>query len=257
MYRRILDDRSLFMGKKIAGHQKPAIDVPEEKEVLNTEVLTLVGSIPTPEVEHEHMRRIDERLVEMKPHHAIRDVKFNELYGTTRGAGDWRYLVDNYAIGQFTTIAGATIQVPVTMQIALDNKRLMQWPGSTQLFLCLRSYAQTPIVKTLTTPVGMTTIFQDNAGMGVPVMATISDTPQNMTSIILFPSAITDSGILTVGNLLVKLDPTGTTATYDYMLAFSYAYMVATETPYEHPKQTKGGPLHVTGSKADSRDSVF
>jgi len=199
---------------------------------------------------------MDERLIAQKPYHAVREPKYNVLYGTTRSPGDWRYIIDNYAIGQFTTVANATIQVPITMQIVLDNKRLMQWPGSTQLFLCLRSYAHAAIVRNLATSVGMTVIFQDNSGMGVPLGATESDIPMSLQSEILFPSAITDSGILTVGNLIVRLEATGTTATYDYMLAFSYAYMIASDTPYERIRDTKGGLLHVPGSDVDTRDHI-
>lgn len=257
MYRRSFDGNNLFMGKPTKGQSNPAIPTPEHKEIPVTEQLTAVETIPPPEELERHARHIDTRLLETKPYHPIREAKLNELYSTMRTGGDWRYCIDNYAIGQFTTIAGATIQVPVTMAIALDNKRLMQWPGSTQLYLCLRAYSQTPVVKTIATVVGMTTIFQDNSGMGVPVMASLSDTPQNYSSIVLFPSPIVDAGILTVGNLLVKLDATGTPVTYEYMIGFSYAYLMATDTPYERATVTKGGPLYVDGAKADSRNTII
>jgi hypothetical protein len=256
MYRRPVSDITLFTGHPGKTQSNPAIPAPDRKEIPVDEKLVQDDTFPTPEEQRRMERNIDTRLLEMKPYHPIMVPKLNELYSTMRTGGDWRYTVDNYAIGQFTTIAGATIQVPITLAIALDNKRLSQWPGSTQLFLCIRAYSQAPLVQVLATVVGMTTIFQDNAGMGVPLMATLSNVPQNTSNIILFPSPIVDAGMIAVGNLLVKLDPTGTPATYDYMLAFSYAYLMVSDTPYERPTDTKGGPLYVPGSKADSRNAL-
>jgi hypothetical protein len=260
MYRRPVSDTNLFVGKPHKGQSNPAIPEVEDKEIAVSEKLTQIDVLPTPEeierVAREHWKTVDKRLLESKPYHPIMVPKLNELYSTLRTGGDWRYCIDNYAIGQFTPVAGATIQVPVTMAIALDNKRLSQWPGSTQLYLCMRAYAHTPVVQTLATVVGMTVIFQDNSGMGVPVGANLSNVPQNTQNLILFPSPIVDAGMLTVGNLLVKLEATGTVTTYDYMLAFSYAYLMASDTPYERPIDTKGGPLYVSGSKSDTRNPL-
>lgn len=257
MYRRSFDNSNLFIGKPHKGQSNPAIPEPVEKELPVVEQLVAVEDIPLPEEIERHARNIDMRLLETKPYHPIKVAKLNELYSTMRTSGDWRYTIDNYAVGQFTTVAGSTVgPFPVTMAIALDNKRLMQWPGSTQMYICIRAYSQAPQVKTLATVVGMTTVFQDNSGMGVPLCASLSDTPQNTQSVILFPSPIVDAGMVTVGSLLVKLDATGTPATYEYMLSFSYAYLLATDTPYERSMDTKGGPLYAPGSKADARNHI-
>jgi hypothetical protein len=170
--------------------------------------------------------------------------RYNELYSSLRTRGDWRYAIDNYAIGQFTTIANTTLQVPVTLAIALDNKRLSQWPDAINLYLCLRAFALAPLVKVLATVVGLTVVFQDTGGLAIPIGATESDTPINSQTVILFTTPITDPGIMNIGTLLVKLEPTGTPATYDYMIGVSYAYLAATVEPYTSEKSVSSEQSH-------------
>lgn len=240
MHRRSFDGAGLFTGKR--GIHVPNVPEPDKKEIPAQE--------PVPDLIHKPEHK-DTRPIEYKPHQPIFEPRYNVLYGSLRTEGGWRYAIDNYANGTVLTVANATTVVAVKLTLALDHKRLSEWPNATQLFLCIRNFSLAP--QAAPTTAGVIDVqYQDTiGGQLIPIGDMVSNSQMNIGLTTLIPTPITDPGILTVGNLLFFLNTGATVGTLNWQMAFSYAYMLPANEP-NHATHTKGGPTHVRGSHVHS-----
>lgn len=183
----------------------------------------------------------DPRLRVKRPKELISDVQVNDLYGTTRSKGEWRYLIDNYAKGTITTIAGQTVSVAIALAVP-PHFFLSRWPGAIALYFCIRQFSISPQTATFATAGALDIVFQDQAGNIIPLGDTLNSSIVNMGLVSLIPTAITDPDNQSIGNLQVALTAAATTGTYNYQLAFSAAYLLPSLKGYSY--ETKGGDAH-------------
>lgn len=178
----------------------------------------------------------DTRPIAVKPRLPVLEPSLNRLYGSGRSEGDWRYFIDNYAVGTLTTIANTVVTTAILLANP-PNMRLLQWPQAVQAFLVIRKFSMAP--QSAITTVGAVDVqFNDLAGNIIPMGDFVSsgNLAYDVDSII--PTAIVDPGVGTVGagvgNLLVKLaGTTPTVSVYNYQIAFSYAYLLPSLEGYE------------------------
>ena len=178
----------------------------------------------------------------LKQEYAIREARFNRLYGSDRVQNSWRWRIDEYATGTITSIANA--QATATVTLANDPYwRLSRWPGARQLFLCLRSFSLCPRVS-LTTVGNLACLYQDaTTGRTIPLGVFPSTSGGNDSSEILL-SPITDPDNLTLGIIQVTLNGTSpSTGTYDYQIGFSAAYLLPELRGYDKPFYEVRGEL--------------
>jgi hypothetical protein len=246
MPRRSFDGSALYVGKQTAIN--PSIPETLHKEVPVTELL----------VEHvdlkEREKQIDHRGIETKPFEPIFHPQYNRLYSTLRTEADWRYTVDNYAAGNFTTIANATVSTAVTLTVTQDHKRLSEWPNGVQLYLVVRQCAVSPTTATFATVGSVDLRYQDSiGGQLIPLGVMLNNTNFNQGYVTLIPTPITDPGVINVGNILAFLNTGATVGTYLWQISFSYAYLLPTDEPHQFGPKAKGGDIHVNGSTAHTR----
>jgi hypothetical protein len=157
---------------------------------------------------------------------------FNHIYDSLRSQQAWRYSADNAAAGTFTTVAGATTPVLVTL-LNKPNYRTSQWPGAVQVYLVIRSFSFAPQTATFATPGALDINFVDKSGNLVPVGDFISNQSANIGFDTLLPVPITDPGEQNVGTLNVALNAGATVGTYNWQLGFSYAYLIPAAEGYK------------------------
>lgn len=180
---------------------------------------------PLPHHDHRHLA--------VKPRAPVLEPEFNQLYGSGRSEGDWRYFIDNFATGTLTTIANTQ----VTTAISLTNQpfwRSSQWPGAVSLYLCIRRFSMAP-QSAITTVGAIDVQFQDAVGgMTIPLGDFVSSSSILEDTTIIIPTPITDPGNVKVGNLLVTLSgTTPTVSVYNWQMAFSGVYLAPTLEGYE------------------------
>lgn len=168
----------------------------------------------------------DTRPLALKRRMPVLEPEYNTLYGTGRSEGDWRYFVDNYAVGTLTTSANATVTTAVTLTLA-PNWRLSQWPAAINLYLCIRKFSMAP--QSAITTVGAIDVQYNDliGGQLIPMGDFVSSSSIAYDVDTIIPTPITDPGITAVGNLLVKLSgTTPTTSVYNWQIAFSGVYLL-------------------------------
>lgn len=186
---------------------------------------------------HKH----DTRPVAMKQRAPILLPRLNLLYGTGRSEGDWRYFVDNYALGTLTTSANATVTTAIKLTNP-PNWRLEQWPEAVHLYLCIRKFSLAA-QSAITTVGAVDCQFNDQFGNIIPLGDFVSSANINEDINVIIPTPITDPGNTAVGNLLVALNgTTPTTSVYNYQMGFSAVYLLPSLEGYnvEHIRRVLG-----------------
>src|SRR5438309_11827231 len=133
------------------GTEIPFIPKPEPKEDLDVEHLI---------APHHH----DVRPEVVKPYENVMRPQLNRLYGTLRVEDGWKEVIDNYAKGGVTSIAGALATANVTLALANAETRLLRWPGAVQLYLAIRSFSIALSTATLATLGSLDVYYQDLIG---------------------------------------------------------------------------------------------
>lgn len=211
-------------GEHRRGRGNPFTPRPEPKEIADTEELV------TPKHIHH------ERVKVIKPYENVMTPQYNELYGTLRTIGGWEKVVDNYANGSFTTVAGAQVLTDVNFALTQTEVRLSRWPGAISMYLCIRSFSCALSTATLATLGSLDLYYQDTiGGQIIPLCSMISNgSYQSNDMAILIPTPITDAGMIgdDIGQLQANLSAGATVGTYVFQIAFSYAYLMPTKKPY-------------------------
>lgn len=130
MSNRYGDIADKFVGKRA----NPSSPQPQHKEKPDTENL----------IRHTEHEKLPHHIEEVKPLIPHRKPHFNVLYGSLGTENGWRYTIDNYATGSFTSGA---VNVPVLTPVTLAQAqtwKLMQWPGAVNMYLCLRRFSIAP-----------------------------------------------------------------------------------------------------------------
>lgn len=192
-----------------------------------------------PDVEHlikPHNAHRDARPEMVKPYQNVVWPQLNKLYGTLRVEGGWQYVVDNWANGSITTIAGSQVLVDVNLNLQSQDVRLSRWPGAINMYLCIRSFALALSTATLATSGSLDVYYIDFAGQTIPLGSIQSTDEVNLQNVnILIPTPITDAGGIfdDMGQLGVTLSSGATVGTYIWQMAISWAYLLPTMKPYE------------------------
>lgn len=228
------DERFRELGKLI----NPAISDPEPQEHPVTELLTQEHPIID-----RRPKLHKERQLYLHPH-------YNKLYGTLRTDGGWRYESINYAKGTLTTVAGSTVTAQVNL-VLTPNLRLSQWPGAVQAYYVIQNFFFTSQGTTITTQGCNETIFISSGGYVVPMGEIQNSAQYNQGGLdYIIPDAIVDPAITNLGQLSVTLTAGATTATYNWMLGFSVAYLLPELRPYE--TEEKGMEFDKNGHVVES-----
>jgi hypothetical protein len=225
------DLTGLYVGKQ--GRTNPSIPTPEKREIPVVEELV---HVPHPGVANRPLMKKERERI-LIPH-------FNRMYGTLRTENGWKYIIDNYANGTITDIAGAQAIAPVSLHYP-PNWRLEQWPGGTNLYYCIRMFSLASQIIAATAG-SMDVYYQDIlTGFIVP----LGDYEYTQSGIefldIVLPVPVSDPGLQNnVGQLQFNLSGAGTPETINWQLSFSGAYLLPDIRDDEI--YTKGGPQHET-----------
>lgn len=218
----------MFTGKR-GNLIHPKKENPEIPEPMHKEYAPELLTEPKPKSLH------DLRPTIIKPFETVKKPQFNRTYGSLRTEDSWEFMIDNYANGNITTIAGSQVSVAVTLAEALPEIRLSQWPGAVSLYLCIRMFNLMFSGGSLTTNGSIDVYFQSSfGGHIVPLGGTRGQSLSNSGEMrIIVPGMITDPGITNVGNLLATLSGGASAGTYAWNMGFSYVYLLPTMKPYE------------------------
>lgn len=191
---------------------------------------------PEPEVLHLDRQPLNEQLKEdwhqpdprpiaTRTRAKVLEPSLNKLYGSGRSEGDWRYFVDNYAVGTLTTVLNTAVKTPIALANP-PNMRLLQWPFTVLAYLVIRKFSMAP--QSAITTVGAVDVqFNDVAGNIIPMGDFVNNSNISYDVDTIIPTAIVDTGLQNVGNLLVQLNGTSSTVSvYNYQIGFSYAYLL-------------------------------
>ena len=209
----------IFEGKVHGKSPNPMIPKPEAKEHPVTEVLT--------HEEPKHFRPLEEKPIipHKKPH-------YNILYGSLGTEGGWRYVIDNFAVGTVTTIAGQTVATKINLAL-VQNWRLDIWPGAVSMYLVLRRFSMALQTATLATLGAVDVQFVDSGGQVIPLGDFISNAGTVQDMAIVCPTPITDPSNLQAGTLNVALSAGATVGTYNFQLGFAGAFLIPALRGYE------------------------
>jgi hypothetical protein len=224
------DERTgLFVGRHVG--RNPAVPPPAHKEIPVEEKL----------VQPHHLAASRPKM--QKPREELMVPHFNHLYGTLRTNEGWRYVVDNYAFGTVTTVAGA--QSTVTVNFAYEpHWRLSQWPGGTNLYYCIRSFSVAPQTAAPTTVGVLDVYYQDPlTGYIVPLGDYLTNSPANSSLTILIPDPVSDPDKQAgIGQLQFNLTAAATTGVFNWQMGFSGAYLLPEMEGFE--LKLRGGERH-------------
>jgi hypothetical protein len=175
----------------------------------------------------EPLRRHDERLHMRKPVEVHKSPRMNRLYGSLKSPDSWKYVIDNFAKGTLTTVAGTSVSTTVTLAIA-PHYLLSRWPGANQLYLCIRQFSIAPQTATFATAGNLDMEYDDVVGgQRIPLGNILNNSSYNNADMTyLIPTPITDPDNTLAGNLVVLLNAGATTGTYNWQMAFSAVYLI-------------------------------
>jgi hypothetical protein len=166
--------------------------------------------------------------------------RYNVLYDSFRTKQGWRYAADYYANGTVTTVAGSAVLVDVDLTLPTNtqspNWRLEQWPGGTQVFLCIRFFSVGPQTASLATAGEIDVLFYDDFGNIAPLGVVPNNGFYNNNNDTIMPTPLTDSGAANVGVLSFTLNSGATVGTYSWQMAFAAAYMLPAMKAYDLEK---------------------
>jgi hypothetical protein len=221
----------LFIGKSGPHDPNPEIPRPERKEIAVTEELVHPHNL-----QHSRPKMIKPREEVIIPH-------FNHVYGTLRDSGGWRYVIDNYASGTVTDIAGAQATATVTLK-AVPNWRLSQWPGGTNLYYCIRQFSIAAQQPALAVTAGLIDVYYQDllSGYSIPLGDFLSNGASTNSLDTIIPIAVADPGLQTIGQLEFNLAGGATVTTLNWQIAFSGAYLLPNIEGND--LKLRGGPQH-------------
>lgn len=210
----------------------PYIPHPAKKELPDSEELTR-----DPEGSKKDVRPV------FKQDIIVREPRYNHLYGPTRVLDSWRYEINEYVSGTITTSANAQ----ATANVTLTNSpylRLSRWPGARSVYTVLRVFALAPRA-TIATIGTLVCVYQDMiGGKSIPLGVFPSSSGGNDYLETLISTPITDTDVEALGQIQVTLNGTSpTTATYDWQIAFSFAYLLPELRGYDKPFYEVRGEL--------------
>ena len=178
-----------------------------------------------------------------KPREEIMIPHFNHLYGTLRDSGGWRYVIDNYASGTVTDVAGAQATAAVVLK-SQPNWRLSQWPGGTNLYYCIRQFSIATQQPALAVTAGLVDVYYQDllTGFSIPLGDFLSNGSATNSLDTIIPVPVSDPGATNIGILEFNLAGGATVTTLNWQIAFSGAYLLPQMEGFE--LALKGGPQH-------------
>lgn len=182
----------------------------------------------------------DRRPEVIKPFDNVMQPQFNRFYGSLRTNDGWKDIVDNYAKGSLTTVAGAQVLSNVFLAQTTQETRLSRWPGAVQMYLAIREFGIAPSTASFATIGSIDMYYQDLIGGQVVPLGSFTSSLaiQYHDLSVLIPTPITDAGYLSstvnpIGQIQANLSAGATPGTYVWQIAFAYAYLLPTPKPYD------------------------
>ena len=173
----------------------------------------------------KEIRLADDRIRMTKQSEKLLVPALNRIYSSIGTDQGYELCADGYCSGQVTTVAG--VAVPVTLSFTPNGPWLTsKWPGSTQVYPVITFFSIAP--ETAIATIGNISVYYiDTSGITIPLGVFVSGNASQSSRELIIPSSITDPGNKKIGTLTFLLQgTTPSTATYDFQLGLSAAYVL-------------------------------